>query len=801
MNRLLLLWCFAMPCGSASAAATLTPDDIGTSARVPSVGRAVTYTVRLRAPADRSLVGDFRVSLEVADRPAVEKRVQLTLAAARHQDVPLQWTPQADGWYRLTFRVIPANSTTPCAEIEQNVPVTHRPLVFLWFGAPQHFKWCNVPTTVEPKDRDWWLWHGAVPCVWKGGVCYKEWSVEQFTRSYNDSPWIAIDEIGPCDEKGRKIIVAVRAHKQAHPAGCRALWYMGVHDYWREVRDAVDLFVPEIYLNYSGNHLGKIDEYVRRTRQVGCADRMIPGLGINVIEDQQKRPTVVPTRADVLRQIRHLKTIAPELPGVGFFTASAAPGVAEYADELCGEYYLNPVLTLVPGSLQARVQGQTLELSAVLRNHGGMTARAVLVRFGQGDGADFRALAEQTVATLAPEGEATVTASLSLSAGVHTYGLRLVPPPGLAVLNDGLWTMAARGLPQGGRIVYQPPAETPGDGLPLFAEAPANTAISAACPVGSDGRATEAVAAAVLPGLPGDTAGVVTWTPKSLPAGQAAAFALNSSTAKDTAALVAVRSGDVLHVTGAGYVAALDLAKDQIRSLKVQTDGPELLGSPWAFSCTGYSGTQAAQWKEVPGGLLVTIPFTNPQAEGFSRYFCYAAAPVIRIERFFQPRAEMKVTASAEGCGMPQRGGVYALQPGVGGPIRRGALRDSSDYSDLLFGYLGSGPGPDNARLAGWFDCAFTCDGGGGLGVAIERRWEAAHSDVGYDVTRYYDGSDGLSVLNLWGKELAVSTPQTQIVYLLPHGPLPLDQPTVVGPAQRLWNHLQTRARAAVVAP
>jgi len=68
-------------------------------------------------------------------------------------------------------------------------------------------------------------------------------------------------------------------------------------------------------------------------------------------------------------------------------------------------------------------------------------------------------------------------------------------------------------------------------------------------------------------------------------------------------------------------------------------------------------------------------------------------------------------------------------------------------------------------------------------------------------VTRYYDGGDWLSVLNLWGKELSVSTPQTQIVYLLPHGPLALDQAAVVGPAQRLWNHLQMRAHAALVAP
>jgi len=802
MNRLFLLWCLAMPGSLASAAATLTCDDIGTSARIPSVGRPVTYTVRLRAPADRSLAGNFRVSLEVAEHPVAEKAVHLKLAAGEHQDVTLQWTPQADGWYRLSFRAIGADSTTPWAQVEQDVPVTHRPRVFLWFGSPRHFKWCNVPTTVKPEERDWWLWRGTLPCAWKGGVCYKEWSVEQFTRSYTDSPWIAIDEIGPYDETGRKIIAAVRAHKRAHPTGCRALWYMGVHDHWREVRDAVDLFVPEIYLNYSGNHLGKIDAYVRRARQVGCLDRMIPGLGINVIEDQEKKqPTVVPTREDVLRQIRHLKTIAPELPGVGFFTSNAAPGVAEYADGLCGEYYVNPVLTLEPGSLQARVKGQALKLSAVLRNHGGMTARAVPVQFGQGHGSDFRVTTQQTVATLAPEGAVTVTALLPLQGGVQAYGLRLVPPLGLAVLNTDLWIMAARGLPAGACVVYQPPTETPGGGLPLFADAPVGTEICAASVLGPDGRAAEAVAATVLPGLPDDSADVLTWTPKSRPSDQPVAFRLNSSPAQHVAAVKTTRSGDSLTVTGSGYVATLDLAKDQVRSLKVQTDGPELLGSPWDFSSTGHTGTQQAPLQELPGGLLVTIPFGNPQAEGFSRYFCYAAAPVIRIERFFRPHAEMRVTASAEGCRMLQRGGVYALQPGVGGPLRRGTLRDGSDYSDLLFGYLGSGPSPDNARLAGWFDCAFTRDGGGGLGVVIERRWEAAHSDVGYDVTRYYDGGDWLSVLNLWGKELSVSTPQTQIVYLLPHGPLALDQAAVVGPAQRLWNQLQMRAHAALLAP
>lgn len=272
---------------------------------------------------------------------------------------------------------------------------------------------------------------------------------------------------------------------------------------------------------------------------------------------------MTPTREDVLRQIRHLKTIAPELPGVGFFTAKAAPGVAEYADELCAVYYLNPVLTLVPGSLQARVRGKALELSATLRNDGGMTARQVTVQFGPGYGSGFRPTTRQVVAALAPQSAVTVAALLVPQAGVHAYSVRVVAPPGLAVLNETVWTVLAKGLPEQAWVVYQPPTETPGEGVPLFADAPANAPSSSARPLGSDGRGG-AVPAAVLPGLPGDAAGVVTWVPASLPPDQPSAFELTRTRAAAAPSPAMQRDGERLTVSANGYVAVLDLAKDQI---------------------------------------------------------------------------------------------------------------------------------------------------------------------------------------------------------------------------------------------
>ena len=89
-------------------------------------------------------------------------------------------------------------------------------------------------------------------------------------------------------------------------------------------------------------------------------------LGINIIRDKEtKEPKVVPTKEDVLRQIRHIKRIAPDMPGIAFFTSySAAPGVAEYADELCGEYFVKPLLTIHYSQEEldaAQAQGATLD--------------------------------------------------------------------------------------------------------------------------------------------------------------------------------------------------------------------------------------------------------------------------------------------------------------------------------------------------------------------------------------------------------------------------------------------------------
>ena len=149
----------------------LTLADIGRSERVPSVGRALTYTVRLQALAGESVAGPVTVTLTANGQEAAQ--AQTTLAADAPAELRLTWTPAADGWHALRFQA--QTLAGQAVAVDLRVPVTARPLYFVWFGAPQRFAWCNVPTTVDaskPAEVAWWQWHGGIPCAWRGGVCY-----------------------------------------------------------------------------------------------------------------------------------------------------------------------------------------------------------------------------------------------------------------------------------------------------------------------------------------------------------------------------------------------------------------------------------------------------------------------------------------------------------------------------------------------------------------------------------------------------------------------------------------------------
>jgi len=87
-------------------------------------------------------------------------------------------------------------------------------------------------------------------------------------------------------------------------------------------------------------------------------------------------------------QVRYVKRIAPEMPGIGFYTGSASgqwaedSGLMDAAEEMCMRYYIKPVVDvreLWLSDYSPRV-GEAVEVLARVHNSGGMDAKEVKLR-------------------------------------------------------------------------------------------------------------------------------------------------------------------------------------------------------------------------------------------------------------------------------------------------------------------------------------------------------------------------------------------------------------------------------------
>ncbi len=786
---------------------TIDEHSLAVSTMVPREGQEVTWTLSVVNDSAHLLTETATIlirSQREADGSVSGGTVEaeLRLQAGESAEVSVPWTPERNGTYRVAFALAGGEQV-----IERRVAVTARDTYFVWFGAPQRFAWCNVPTTVKPEDRDWWLRRGAIPAAWKCGVCCKDKTVEEFVEIWGAADHIAIDEVGGPGEVTDKFIEAWKRLRRDKPGQWVAVWYMGAHDYWADIKDLVDLFLPEIYLNYSGNHLGKFDAYFRTARRAGVMDQVIPGLGINVIKDEAGNVTNSPTKEDVLRQFRYLKRTAPELRGIGFFTSdSAAPGVAEYADALCEDYYIKPVLTVegLPEAIHlTKAPGDERgTATAVIRNVGGMDAHNVKLRWHWDEAGLPAAATAPSIGMLRAGDRATVTLDIRATRCCQPLGLSIEPDLGYTVL-DGRGETTVLHLPAEtdyeAAVAVPPPPAHPA-AVPLFASVngPGPYALH-----GADDTALRPVTApcALLPPRPGTDEKLVAFPlVRDLPTGGMAVLRQEDA-GRAPSGITTARDGSVLSVRNEFYEARLDLSTDAIVSLSPVGGMANVLASPWVFNAPGREGFGEAKVEELPGCVVVTVPYDSATASGASQYVFFSYSPAIRIARDWRPRGEAVVGYAGERCNLLQRGGGYALQPGVGGPVRRGELRDSSDYRDLLFGYLGEAPGPYTADRAGWLDMSYgaeDCDGG--LGVAIEYRWDDGHSRE-YDVTRLYDAADWLEVLHVWGEETTISRPQKSCIYLIPHRALPLAAEGTVAPAQALWSRLHRGQLLAIGEP
>jgi hypothetical protein len=791
-----------VPRGAPAAPLTVGSAEIGLSKRIPVAGETVTLLVPVAADQDWRGAVRLRASAARDGGRAVEfasREVIVESEAGQSRDIEVTWQPKETGFYTLSFELIAAGTQPQRAE-SGPVAVVARGLYFPWFGTPKEFRWCNVPTTVKEEDVAWWLRRGAIPCAWRGAACYKEWPLEKFVEHYGSSRWIAIDEIGGPGPDTDRFIAALRTVKKAQPDRFTAVWFMGAHRYWADVTDVVDLFIPEVYLNYRGNHLGTFDSYIEQTRAAGVMDRTVCGLGINIVTDEEtKQPRVSPTKADVLRQIRHLKRLAPEMPGVGFFTSdSAAEGVAEYADELCGEYFVKPVVTISRNRVDL-LPGNPPHAELTVSNCGGMTARNVGVRLTQrhGDGS-FAVDRPLAISALDVGASREIEAPLRALPGISLIAAEIAPSPQYTLLDaraEEPFCIRPAEIRDAVALVH----------LPLWDEGE-RTDVPVSWTLGKSDQLVHVVeldsSAKVLATIPSLTmtegeGEVVRWVARgSTPPGGRRYFAVLPGDGGSAGApqLRCQEASGRLHISGPHHSAELDTSADAIVSLTPAGSETNLLKTPWTLRCPGHDGFGLPEVTRAPGWVAVTVPFGSNLATGMSRYVFSALTPAIEVSHVVKPKGALPVKGAGDGCSLEQRGGTFALQPGVGGVVTRGTLQDTTDYRDLYFGYLGGAPNERSARLAGWLDFSWDAQWKAGLGVAIVERWRDAAFDS-YDVTRLYDAADWIEVSYVWGTEARIEREQRSRLFLVPHSCLGMEQGPAP-PTQAVWETAHAPLRA-----
>ena len=231
-----------------------------------------------------------------------------------------------------------------------------RIIAFLYLPKEADPKSLHSATVLACKPSEWKEWgeRGVVPVQGKTWFDLLRNPVEKAveiltTMDYggNPSPVVTIDEFGfdfggQTDQKSAKIL---RMTKAKMPQLHLAVWQMRgpiAPDLAKAYREVVDLVLLEAYVGGKADYWWILTQ-VAAARMAGLLDKTIVGLGLGV--GGRPGETWAKTKAELEQQIRFVRLVAPESPGVGFFAAgvmNGEPGLLAYADELCGRFQQLP---------------------------------------------------------------------------------------------------------------------------------------------------------------------------------------------------------------------------------------------------------------------------------------------------------------------------------------------------------------------------------------------------------------------------------------------------------------------------
>jgi hypothetical protein len=383
----------------------------------------------------------------------------------------LEWKAWQNGLYTVAATVDPgdaiaeSNEQNNSAAIKLPVVIPGRRPHFPWFAERDWLRWATIWAGAISQDNiARWQERGVLPLAWKWGLSLPgEWGEDEIYEmmlKFGDASGGAVDECGyyPTSKSIEKFQTFVRGMARAKkelPDKFFMMWHSG--SFYPEqaalYRSACDLVVLESYTFY----WAPLQLYTENIYD-HLDMKMLPARQVDMLNATGKGPQVI-TSVDLRRGhfnrgqmesvIRHLRRKWPEMRGFGIYgglvprdlpEAQRAKAIADeqFVDRLCYEYFIAPVVTVLPENIWVthRDDGGYLVEGAV-SNIGGMDSGPVTVKlYADGKLLKSTRLKQVPAGNSLLENQVLVSAQWRPLPGPHRLTARLGPARGSTVLDS-----------------------------------------------------------------------------------------------------------------------------------------------------------------------------------------------------------------------------------------------------------------------------------------------------------------------------------------------------------------------------
>ena len=382
---------------------------IVTRPALPVVGEKAEIEISLQCGADAS--GAVQLLFSVDDELTGE--VSLPVEPKVTTPYVFSYEPAAPGWKTVS---VVARQGDQSVAVSRAIPVVAHRLYFPWFGfadkaaktfALERCRFANM--VLSREEGAYWRRRGVMAMRWRAG----RWKPKNPGDTYGDyladglqealADGVMIDEIGGYDNDLLRELPAVsglRDFCQQDRDFFLALWIPGVPKESlvnlgrnRYRKKGIDLLMFEVYNNYLATELGAYDPVASLKQRLDVArsqDALYHSVVTIGIKGQEKVYHLI--QEELEDQVRTIRRLAPEMPGLGVYAVVQEGWGAElsaFADDLCGKYFVGPVLTVYDSQLRlsepSPVRGEAVTLSTMVYNIGGMDSGPVEVVFHDGE--------------------------------------------------------------------------------------------------------------------------------------------------------------------------------------------------------------------------------------------------------------------------------------------------------------------------------------------------------------------------------------------------------------------------------